>query len=59
MLCGALGFQFSRYWIPNPHEELLRDLPVIENFDQYQEAREIEFLKQLKQSGLFDNAQEK
>ena len=34
-VCGWLGFQITRYWVPNPHEDLLRDLPVIENLDQY------------------------
>ena len=58
-LCGWLGFQVTRYWIPNPHEELLLDLPVIENLDQYLEARDIEFLQQLKKTTLFDDAQEK
>ena len=58
-LCGWLGFQITRYWIPNPNEDLLRDLPVIENLDQYQEAREIEFLNELKKTSLFDDAAEK
>jgi hypothetical protein len=56
---GWLGFLSTRYWIPNPNDELLRDLPVIENFDQYQEARELEFLQELKRSSLFDDVQEK
>lgn len=54
-----LGYQLTRSWIPNPHEQLLRDLPVIENFDEYQEAREMEFLHELKRSSLFDDVQEK
>lgn len=54
-----LGFQIARVWIPNPHEQLLQDLPVIENLDEYQEAGEIEFLNELKRSSLFDDAQEK
>jgi anti-sigma factor RsiW len=59
VVCGWLGFQVTRYWIPNPHEELIEDLPVIENLDQYQEADNMEFLIQLKNSGLFDDTQEK
>ena len=58
-ICGWVGFQITRAWIPNPNEELLRDLPFLENLHQYEEASDIEFLKQLKQSGLFDDAQEK
>ena len=59
LVCGYLGFQLTRHWIPNPNETLLEDLPVIQNLDQYRDAGDIEFLKQLKQSGLFDDAQEK
>ena len=59
LLCGWLGFQTTRYWVPNPHEELMQDLPVIENLDQYQEAGDLEFLRQLKKTTLFDDAQEK
>lgn len=56
---GWLGLQMTRSWIPNPNDALLRDLPVIENLDHYQEAGDIEFLKQLKSSGLFDDSGEK
>ncbi len=56
---GWLGFQITRNWVPNPDDELLKDLPVIENLDQYQDVREIEFLNLLKQSSVFDDAQEK
>ena len=59
VLCGWLGYMVTRHWIPNPNEEILRDLPVIENLDQYQEVREIEFLNELKKSSLFDDTQEK
>ena len=58
-LSGWLGFQITRHWVPNPHDELLKDLPVIENLDQYQDVREIEFLNLLKQSSVFDDLQEK
>ena len=54
VIFGWLGFQITRYWISNPNEELLRDLPVIENLDQYQDVGEIEFLRELKKHGLFD-----
>jgi hypothetical protein len=57
-VCGWLGFQVTRFWIPNPNEALLQNLPLIENLDQYQDAGDIEFLKLLKQSDLFDDTQE-
>ena len=58
-LCGWLGFLITRSWVPNPHESLLKDFPVIENLDQYQNAQELEFLNELKRSSLFDDNQEK
>ena len=59
VLCGWIGFQITNHWTPNPTDEVLQDLPVIENFHQYREIGDVEFLKQLKQSGLFDEPQEK
>jgi hypothetical protein len=32
---------------------LLRDLPVIENFELYNQADDVEFLRQLDKTGLF------
>lgn len=59
VLCGWIGFQITNRWIPNQTDEILEDLPVIENLHQYREIGDVEFLKQLKQSGLFDEPQEK
>ncbi len=59
LICGWIGFEVAKNRIPNPHEELLQDLPLIENLDSYQEARELDFIIQLKQNGLFDDAQGK
>lgn len=47
------GFGITRWSIPDPDEELLRDLPVIENLDLYAYADDIEFLRQLQREGLF------
>lgn len=57
--CAVFGFYLTHNWIPNPNDELIRDLPIIENLDQYQEIRDLEFLKELKRSSLFDDVQEK
>jgi anti-sigma factor RsiW len=59
LLSGWAGFQCTRHWIPNPDEDVLRDLPVIENLDRYQEVGDVNFLKELKRQGLFDDALEK
>lgn len=54
----AIGFQITNKWVPNPTDEVLEDLPVIENLHQYEEIGEMMFLKQLKESELFDDTQE-
>ena len=59
ILAGWIGFQITNRWTPNPTDEVLQDLPVIQNLHQYREIGDVEFLKQLKQSGLFDEPQEK
>lgn len=58
-LSGWLGFQITTRWIPNEHEQILNDLPILQNFDAYQEVQTIDFLEQLKKSGLFDTSAEK
>jgi len=59
VLCGWLGFQTTRNWIPDHNADVLRDLPVIENLDRYEEIGDINLLKEMKRNGLFDDAQEK
>jgi hypothetical protein len=49
-LAGFLAVALLR---PNPNEQLLRDLPVLENLDQYRQVDDIEFLRLLDQEGLF------
>lgn len=58
-LSGWLGFQITARWVPNEHERMLNDLPVLQNFDAYQEVQTIDFLEQLKKSGLFEQTAEK
>ncbi|HEY0982440.1 MULTISPECIES: anti-sigma factor family protein [unclassified Schlesneria] len=58
-LCTWFGLYLTQHLIPNPNDELLLDLPTIENLDQYQEIQDIEFLRELKRSSLFDDPQEK
>ena len=46
------------YWmvtkrLDRPNRELVRDLPVIENVDQYHTVEDIEFLRRLAEEGLF------
>ena len=58
-LSGWLGFQITARWVPNEQEQMLRDLPVLQNFDAYQEVETYDFLEQLQRSGLFEQSAEK
>lgn len=49
-LAGFLGI--NQFW-PHPNEQLLQDLPVVENLEAYRQVGEIEFLRQLREAGLF------
>lgn len=53
---AAAGFFAVVALAPDPNRELLDDLPVLENLDEYRQAQSIEFLRKLRQSGLFDGA---
>ncbi len=48
------SFWLSSLVLARPNEQLVRDLPVIEDVDLYRYADSVDFLKQLEQSGLFD-----
>jgi anti-sigma factor RsiW len=50
LACGYLAGSFV--W-SSPDEELIQDLPVIENLDSYLVADDVEFLKSLQRAGLF------
>src|SRR5262249_52901800 len=49
----AIGFFIGRQWWPSANEELLRDLPVLENLDQYYQVNDVDFLRLLDKNGLF------
>jgi anti-sigma factor RsiW len=53
VVAGVLGFLVVQRVTSSANEQLVRDLPVIENADAYQHAESIEFLQQLDESGLF------
>lgn len=53
-VAALLGFAAGVKVWPNKNRQLLRDLPVIENFDRYRHAESIEFLRMLDKSKLFD-----
>ena len=53
LAAGLIGFVVGTHLFPNPNEELLRDLPVLENFERYYQADNIDFLRMLEEDGLF------
>jgi hypothetical protein len=54
--CAAAAFLFANRGIPEQTETLLRDLPVIEELDLYEEVGDVEFLKELKAIGPLSEA---
>ena len=58
-LSGWLGFQITTRWVPNEQEQILEDLPLLQNLDAYQEVQSLDFLEQLNKSGAFNTSAEK
>jgi anti-sigma-K factor RskA len=58
-LAGWLGTIVARTMWPDPDAPLLSDLPVIRQRELYQQAGDIEFLRLLRQRGLFVSEDER
>lgn len=56
---GWLGYQITNKWISNPSQQMLEDLPTLQKLDLYQEVESLDFLNNLQQSRLFEDAPEK
>lgn len=52
---ALFGFFVGRTLWSDPNEQLLQDLNVLQNYDLYYQADNLEFLKLLDQSGEFDD----
>ena len=50
---AALGFLLVWHVAPDPNAQLLQDLPLLENYDQYREIGSFEFLRALCDEKLF------
>jgi anti-sigma factor RsiW len=50
---GLIGFAIGHLLWPNPNEQLIKDLPVLEQFELYYQADNIDFLRMLDSEGLF------
>jgi anti-sigma factor RsiW len=53
LVAASAGFLAVFFGMPNPNRQLLQDLPVLENLDEYQQTEDIEFLRMLKEKELF------
>lgn len=58
-LASWAGFMIANEWTANPTDQLIEDLPIIQNYDQYRSlevdnAEKIDFLKELDRRGLLD-----
>jgi anti-sigma factor RsiW len=51
---SAVGFFTAYLCLPNPNRQLLQDLPVLENYDEYRQIDNIEFLRMMKDAKLFE-----
>jgi hypothetical protein len=40
---------------PDPNRQLIDNLPLLENLDEYRQIDDIEFLRMLYQDGVFDS----
>ncbi len=64
--CAVLGFYLANLVVPQRSDDLVRDLPVIENLDLYEEVGDVEFLREVQglgtltpqQSSEMENEQE-
>ena len=50
---AAAGFVLVAGLAPDPNTQLLQDLPILENFDQYREIDSVDFLRGLNDKNLF------
>lgn len=51
---GVVGLLAAWQWYPNPHRDLLEELPVVKQLDVYAEIDSIDFLKALHRESVFD-----
>ena len=57
-LAAVVGFRLVDQFTSAENDQLVRDLPVIENVELYRHVDNIEFLRQLEAEGLFDEGVE-
>lgn len=53
LVAASAGFFVVRATAPNQNDQLLTDLPILENLEAYRQAGNVKFLEQLQAKGLF------
>ena len=56
-LSASFGFLVAHRW-PSESDQVVNELPLIKNLDVYTEIDNVAFLKELQESGLFDDKPE-
>ncbi len=51
---AAVSFWALSAWYTRPNDQLVKDLPVIEDYELYRVAESAEYVRMLDESGLFD-----
>lgn len=54
-ISGVIGLFATWQWYPNPHRDLLEELPIVKQLDIYSEVKDIEFLRLLRQENVFED----
>ena len=54
ILAVVLGVFVGDWYFGREHRQLLKDLEVISEFDQYRLTEELQFLQELEKSGVFN-----
>ena len=53
LVVGLFGFAVVARVVPDRNQQLIRDLPILENLDQYRQIKDIEFLRMLDDQAVF------
>jgi anti-sigma factor RsiW len=54
IVVATVAFSVSRFGIPDESQQLVEELPLIEEYNVYSDIVDVEFLQELQKSGLFD-----
>ncbi len=54
VVTAAVGYLAAHDWVPDRSRRMLSELPLVQDYDELIEVDSIQFLKELRASGLFD-----